>query len=237
MNVIGVMRVKNEGRWIKQSIESQLDLCSEVIVLDDHSTDSTRDIVLSFGERCRLITSTFEGVNEGRDKRLLLSAVLAIDPDWVLWIDGDEVLEKNGPELLLREMAFPDNAWYTLPVLYFWDSENTFRVDGCYANFHRRSFFRVRGQDHAALHFPVGTGEAELHGGGNCPQGLVGQGHISQARIKHYGYLDEAERQRKYDWYNKVDPNNESEDCYRHIIEIPGARHAPGPTLLQKWRE
>ncbi len=237
MNILGVMRIKNEERWIRQSIESQLPICQQVLVLDDHSTDNTRAIVESFGHQCVLIDSPFEGCNEGRDKRYLLSQILLLRPDWVLWIDGDEALDKHTRDILFEEAANPIAAWFTLPVLYFWNSETTYRVDGCYANFHRRSFFNISNQNAKALHFPVGTGKAELHGGGNCPDGLVGTGYISRARIKHFGYVDPAERQRKYEWYNKVDPNNESEDCYRHIIEVPGARHAPGPPVLEQWRE
>ena len=235
-NILGVMRIKNEERWIRDSIESQLPICKQVLVLDDHSTDSTRDIVASFGDKCLLIESPFEGCNEGRDKRYLLSQVLLLRPDWVLWIDGDEVLEKRAAGLIAAETQ-SDAAWFALQVLYFWNEVNTFRTDGCYANFQRRSLFRITGQDQTALHFPTGTGDAELHGGGNCPQGLTGNGYKSSARIKHYGYLDRDQRQRKFDWYNKIDPNNESEDCYRHMIEIPGARHAPGPTVLETWSE
>lgn len=236
-NILGVMRIKNEERWIRRSIESQLPFCRQVLVLDDHSTDSTRDIVAAFGDRCILLESPFEGVNEGRDKRYLLEHILTLTPDWCLWIDGDEELDKHTAPILLEEASNPLAAWFTLPVLYFWNSETTYRSDGCYGNFHRRSFFRVSNQDPSAIYFPAGTGEAELHGGGNCPAGLVGEGYISRARIKHFGYLDPAERQRKYEWYNKIDPNNESEDCYRHIIETPGARHAPGPTVLETWSE
>ncbi len=181
--------------------------------------------------------SPFEGVSEGRDKRYLLQQVWLFRPDWVLWIDGDEELARGDAPILLEEAANPLAAWFTLPVLYFWNDTHTYRTDGCYKSFHRRSFFRVKGQDQNKVQFQVGTGAAELHGGGNCPEGLEGIGYTSRVRIKHYGYVDPAERQRKYEWYNKIDPNNESEDCYRHIIETPGARHAPGPTVLEQWQE
>lgn len=235
-DTIGVMRIKNESQWIRRSIESQLGICDKVLVLDDHSTDDTRDIVRSF-DRCVLIESPFEGVDEGRDKSLLLRYLIAANPEWALWIDGDEVLEKRATELLTREMQVPGVGFFHMKVLYFWDDENKIRVDGVYANLSRPSMFRVRGQDHGKLHFPRGDGKANLHNGGNCPQGITGVGAMSEARIKHYGYLMWEERQRKYEFYNKVDPNNEAEDCYRHIVEIPGARHAPGPTVLQDWME
>lgn len=237
MNVLGLMRVKNESRWIRQSIESQLTICSKVVVLDDHSTDDTRDIVRSFGEKkTMLVESPFEGVSEGRDKRYLLDLAIVNNPDWALWIDGDEVLEKKAAEIFSDELTHP-TAWYSLRVLYFWDGLDKVRTDGVYARLARPSLFRVRGQDATRLHFPVGNGAADLHNGGNCPQGLVGAGYLSRARIKHYGYLDREERQRKYDFYNRIDPGNVGEDCYRHIIEVPGAIHAPGPTVLENWTE
>lgn len=235
--ILGVMRIKNESEWIRASIDSQLPICQKVLVLDDHSTDNTRDIVRSFGDRTVLIESPFEGVNEGRDKRFLLEHALAINPEWVLWIDGDEVLERNAAQFLAPEFMEYSVASYYMRVLYFWDSLTKIRVDGVYSKFHRASAFRVRGQEPGALHFPTSGGEADLHNGGNCPAGLRGQGLVSGAQIKHYGYLYKEQRQRKFEWYNRIDPNNEAEDCYRHIIETPGARHAPGPTKLQDYIE
>ena len=236
-NVLGIMRVRNESERIRQSIASQLPICDKILVLDDHSTDSTRDILRGFGERVAVHESTFEGVNEGRDKEFLLAAAIAVNPEWVLFIDGDEVLEALAPVILKPEMASKQACAYSLHVIYFWDHDDKYRVDGVYANLHRASLFRLRGQPHDKLHFLKGRGEANLHNGGNCPQGLVGDHHVSGCRIKHYGYMRPEERQRKYELYNRIDPNNEAEDCYRHIIEIPGARHAPGPTRLEHWVE
>lgn len=79
------------------------------------------------------------------------------------------------------------------------------------------------------------------HGGnfhcGNVPEGLAGE-HLDLAvRLKHYGYLTKQQRLAKYSFYNAADPNNELEDYYRHLAEIPGARHAPGPVRLTAWVE
>ena len=236
LRTMGVMRIKNEERWIRASLESQLPICDKVLVLDDHSTDDTRDIVRSFGRRVVLLESPFEGVSEGRDKRHLLQHVLRVNPEWVLWIDGDEVLTSDAAEIALRELT-TEATHYWLRMLYFWDNVHTIRTDGVYGTIGRPSLFRVMGQDATKLHIPIGSGAADLHNNGNCPVGLTGDCYRSSIRIKHYGYLDRKERQRKYEFYNKVDPNNESEDCYRHIIEIPGVWHAPGPTVLEHWSE
>ncbi len=238
VRVLGLMRIKNEARWIGQSIESQLGICDKMLVLDDHSTDDTCAIVSSFGDRCVLAPSEFEeGTSEGRDKRFLLQHAIAVNPEWVLWIDGDEVLTKESTVIASEELSRADVVQYWLRMIYFWNDLTTIRVDGIFRDFGRPSLFRVQGQDTSRFSIPAGSGTADLHNNGNCPLGLQGVGARSRMQLKHYGYLDREHRQRKYEFYNRVDPNNESEDCYRHIMEIPGARHAPGPTVLEHWEE
>ena len=234
--VLGAMRIKNEQDWIQESIQSQLPICDKVLVFDDNSTDATKEIVQSFGSRVVLMESPFQGLSEGRDKQFVLQHLLAVNPEWVLWIDGDEVLEARAPALLSTLMANSNAACYALRICYFWNTLELIRVDGCYRNFYRNSLFRLRGQDHSRLEFSTADG-ALVTSGGNCPRGLQGSGYTAGVRVKHYGYLTAEQRQRKFEWYNKVDPNNAFEDGYRHIIEMPGARHAPGPTEFQVWSE
>ena len=46
--ITAMYRVKNEERWIEKSIQSVLDICSTIVVLDDGSSDSTLEICKSF---------------------------------------------------------------------------------------------------------------------------------------------------------------------------------------------
>lgn len=79
-------------------------------------------------------------------------------------------------------------------------------------------------------------GPGNLHCG-NVPRGVPGPAAATDVRLKHYGYLDPEQRQRKYAWYTRIDPGNHGEDEYRHLIGVPGARHAPGPAVLVPWHE
>ena len=45
--IVGIYRVKNEARFIEQSIKSVVDLCSEIIVLDDNSSITLLKFVLA----------------------------------------------------------------------------------------------------------------------------------------------------------------------------------------------
>lgn len=226
-----MLRLKNEARWIRAVLESAFAVCERIYVLDDHSTDHTADICQSFGERLRLYSSGFASLDEARDKNWLLDLVQLSGAEWVLAIDGDEVLGK--PEAVLASVASGAADSYALRVLYLWDRPDQVRADGVYGRFWRGSLFRLR--DGATFQSTPNGGNFHC---GNVPQGL-GQSARSEAFLLHYGYLDARDRRRKFEWYNQYDPGNQAEDSYRHMIQgDPGGpaaelqlRHA-GPLVL-----
>ncbi|MFV9504136.1 MAG: glycosyltransferase [Oscillochloridaceae bacterium umkhey_bin13] len=234
---LGALRIKNEAAYIGEVLERALALCGRVVVFDDHSTDATPMICQQFGSRVALIGSPFQGLDESRDKNYLLQQIIALAPEWVLWIDGDEGLERSGAERIRRAIREnPRAALFALRVAYLWDRPDQERVDGIWGRFFRPSLFRLQGQRVHHLRF-VNTGQGANFHCGNVPQGLRGPLRHLEVRLKHYGYLERERRQAKYHWYNQIDPHNEGEDCYRHLAEIPGARYAPGPPRLVPWHE
>ena len=214
VNVIGAMRVRNEARWIRRAVESILPLCQRVVILDDHSTDDTPDIVAAI-PRVELIRSPFAGLDEARDKNLLLDHVRA-EADWVLMIDGDEILTDT--EELRRAFItcsgvhpYPVRRCISLRVLYAWDREDQIRVDGVYGNYRRQSAFRP---GIARFH---SRGGANFHCG-NTPAELRSSTAYVETPLLHLGYMHKEDRVRKFAWYRECDPGNEAEDEYRHIV-------------------
>jgi len=237
---VAALRIRNEALYIDEVIASVLPLCEQVFVLDDHSTDDTVARCRAFGERVTVTDSPFDGLDEARDKNHLLARIVEQLPGgapcWVLWIDGDEVLERNGPARIRQAVGRSRASVYSLRIAYLWDDPARVRVDGIYGRFSRPSLFRIDAVNARQLRF-AGTG----HGGnlhcGNVPVGVAGPAAALDVRLKHYGYLSRDLRRRKYEWYTRVDPDNQAEDCYRHLAEIPGARHAPGPARIVPWVE
>ena len=231
------LRVKNESAHIQEVIQAALRLCGTVYVFDDHSTDDTVSLCHALGDRVKVFLSPFEGLDEARDKNYLLKQIVSAKPEWVLWIDGDEVLERTGPEQLAKMINFhPQMAAFALRISYLWDDANHVRVDGIYGQFWRPSLFRLQGQQVERLQF-----RATGHGGnfhcGNVPNGLTGRALNVEVRLKHYGYMIQEQRMTKFHWYRKIDPHNALEDEYRHLADIPGARYAPGPLKVIPWNE
>jgi glycosyltransferase involved in cell wall biosynthesis len=120
MKIVGMLRVKNEARWIERVLRSMFPVCEQVYVFDDSSTDDTPLICAKF-PNVSLFASPFEGVQEVRDKNWLLEQVETSGADWVLHIDGDEEIHPADHELL-RDIAArgPADA-YRFQILYLWE--------------------------------------------------------------------------------------------------------------------
>jgi hypothetical protein len=50
--IIGLLRIKNEARWIARVVRSIQPVCGRILIFDDHSTDGTPEICESLG--CRV---------------------------------------------------------------------------------------------------------------------------------------------------------------------------------------
>jgi glycosyltransferase involved in cell wall biosynthesis len=231
---IGMMRIKNEERWIASVIEAQLPLVESLLILDDNSTDSTREICRSY-DKVTLFESPFEGINESRDKEWLLDKAYdaipeedqhytngnAESPWFAVCFDGDEQLVVDDIPLIREAVQRPGIHALSLRILYLWDSPRQWRVDGVYGNFRRPSIFRLMNRAFRYKRTPWGGG-ANFHCS-SIPQELI---HHSQnpnarceARLLHWGYFDRDLRLKKFEFYSRVDPNNEAEGKYLHVCQ------------------
>src|SRR6188768_2671630 len=181
MNVVGMLRVKNEARWIERCIGSILPLCERVLVLDDHSTDDTVALCAAM-PKVTVFPSPFTGLDEARDKNYLLEFATALNPDWIIAIDGDEMLAPGHQERLEQEMQSNCFHCLSLRVLYLWDREDQVRTDGVYGDFHRESVFRPNG---AIFHGNSNGGNFHC---GNVPWGTRQKRHVTSIPLLHFGY-------------------------------------------------
>jgi hypothetical protein len=190
-------------------------------------------------------------VNEVRDKNVLWEYVKSqIEFRHVLCLDGDEVLSRallRAWPILVAMLEHNVDA-ISVPLIYLWDTETQRRIDGWYGDaddrLPRARFLRVFTVDHLRedevfhLHFAdVGT-RGGLHCGSVPGAGVLRHWSVGLApgAIVQLSYIDAGNRARKHAWYNSVDPNNETEGCYAHVIGRPD-QHAPGPVRLAPWED
>lgn len=219
--VAAMLRVRNEGRWIARAVESLRELCGErVYVLDDASGDDTVERARAAGATVQ--PSPFEHTDdpdEARDKNWFLGFVKdACAPDWILCIDGDEELEPGGAAKIRSAIASARADCYALRFLHLWNDTAHYRGDRWYSTFTRLSLFRpVEGYGFQSLYAPRGI---KAHSGlhtGNAPAGM--RFAVLNVYLIHYGYMLKDDRIRKYRYYTRIDPDNETEDFYRHTVQ------------------
>jgi len=91
----------NAEKWIAQAINSALNqtyLHKEVIVIDDGSTDSSLEIIKSFGDIIRWETGHNRGGNIARNRLLELSS-----GEWLQYLDADDYLL---PDKIAKQIQF-----------------------------------------------------------------------------------------------------------------------------------
>jgi glycosyltransferase involved in cell wall biosynthesis len=206
MKLVSILRVKNEILIIKECLAKLSELSDEIIVLDNGSSDGTLEVYKDFSKVVQVLKT--EGFNEGRDKIILLNAAKERNPDWILWIDGDEVFEKNMNRSVMDRYMNSGYSKISFRLNNFWLSRKKFRIDGkhfLYTLHPQRSMWR--NTDEAYFRNQI------IHNGDI--DGIKGKKYISPYRLKHYGYVDKDKMREKAAQYKKVDKGKKR--SYAHL--------------------
>ena len=87
-----VMIVKNEERYIKNSILNIKDFADKIVIfVDKTSTDNTLKIVKEFKKNCKIYIADTKGTAE----TLREKSIRSCDTEWVYWSDPDEFFTKE----------------------------------------------------------------------------------------------------------------------------------------------
>ena len=234
--IVGTYRVKNEERFIEKSLKSVLDICSEVVILDDNSTDKTVEICSSFDKVVDIQTVSDSTLNEVRDRNALLQMGLKRNPDFILSVDGDEIFMPNSAEILFEEIdiLYPKNNVFEFQFLTCWDTIEQIRFDGIFGNYWQKRLFKVKNQS-TDLKFKNTANFGNLHCG-SVPKNIIGFDNPTRSNVKifHMASIDETLRQQKYEYYTKIDANSNLNDGYKHMISGEGSFSGPNGVELKK---
>ncbi|MCB8818461.1 glycosyltransferase [Desulfosporosinus shakirovi] len=119
---------------LERFVNYVLPAVDDLVLYDDGSTDGSYEYMLK--QTTHVIRGTKNDfVNERSHKQLLLEEALKLNPDFILWLDADEVLTANAAEKLQELCALCDENHYdavNMHELNLWRSYSWQRLDSLY---------------------------------------------------------------------------------------------------------
>ncbi len=114
------MIVKNESRWIKQSLSSVKDLVDEIVIVDTGSTDDTVEIAKEYGA----IVYNFAWQNDFSKARN--ASIAHAKGDWILVLDADEALSPDDHAIIRSIIGHSDKRLVSLIQTTYCNDSATF---------------------------------------------------------------------------------------------------------------
>jgi len=219
LNIVAMYRIKNVERWIEKSLEITSEICSKIVILDDGSTDNTVKICKQFSSVVKIHEQKNLPFDETRDKNLLLQMAMDCKPDYVLILDGDEIIMPGMKKILYEDLVYlhPNSDVFEFQVLTMVEQPNKFKINNPTTTYVHKFLFKVNTQknlEYFSTKFPYNMHCSRI------PDNFNKSNSVARSRIKilHYGYYNQQLRQEKYNLYTKMDPNATDFYNYEHII-------------------
>ncbi len=220
MNRLSVIIVaKNEEQWLNDCLQS-ISWADEIIVVDDGSTDHTKNIAL------RYTNNIFEYANNysdfGSQKQFALSKATG---EWVLSLDADERVTSELAQEIKKLIQMPnDVSVYTIPYHnYFLGHPLKMRCEQySQPRLFRRTGSVFKNKIHEVIEVPGVTGAAF-------------------GFIDHYSYKSIASIVTKFNKYTDIEAHNLYQQGYRtnalKIFLAPFETFFRRQIILGGWRD
>ncbi|WP_368490418.1 glycosyltransferase family 2 protein [Clostridium sp. BJN0013] len=223
-----VMLVRNESKkFLERVLTHAVKYIDNAVILDDASEDNSVEICKKVLENTPL--TLVENKEHGFNNEIVLrkqlwEIVTSTNPDWMLFLDADEIFEDRICEVVKALINQPNFDYYAFRLYDMWD-ENHYREDFYWRAHRYYRPFLIRYQPN----FNYSWEEKPLHCG-RIPQNIFSlPGCICYVRLKHFGWSTSELRQSKYIRYLEADPEGKygNLEQYKSIMD-------KDPTLI-KW--
>lgn len=197
MKLVAILRIKNQIQTIDECFSKLSLIADEIIIVDNGSTDGTLEAYKKYPKIVSVLRT--EGFDEGRDKIMVLEESKKRNPDWILWIDGDEIFENHFTRAIAEKYMNSNYDRITFRMCNFWLSKELCRYD------HEYYLYTLHPQRSMWRNTP-GTyfRDRKIHNGDIM--GITGKSYISPYRLKHFGYSFREKIEEKIQTYLKADP-------------------------------
>ncbi len=200
------MIVKNEEqRYLSQVLESLRGHIDQAVILDDGSTDNTiklcrdilKDIPLHIVQNERSMFA-----QEAQLRKKQWNETVKTNPDWILNLDADEVLENGFWEHAQALVNDPDYDFYCLRLYDMWN-ETHYREDRYWSAHSVYRPFLMRYQPD----YMYKWNEIPQHCGRFPMNTFSFPSAQSEFRVQHFGWATAHDRTQKSKRYKHLDPD------------------------------
>lgn len=199
IKLVGFVKCFNEGRSgnLERCLKHLSSFCDDVVICDDSSQDNSLEIAKKYTNHIIVMPDEFK--QELAHKQKLLELALSLDPDWIVFLDPDEIFDREGEQGGIRALCQYGNERRidSFSFLYYnlWKGEENYRVDELWHKNWQRKLWRNTGN----LKFNIREG---LHLS-QFPLGLKNE-RRTDIKLIHYGFAGEDKVNKKFSTYQSL---------------------------------
>ncbi len=197
LRLIGFLQMYNEGKSgnLRRCLPHLKEICDDIVIYDDASTDESVSVARQVTSNI-IISEANDFTREIFQKQQLLDLAISLNPDWIVWLDADELFERKGElggvRALCQYGTEHDIDGFAFLMYNLWKNERNYRVDELWFKNWQVKLWRNNGK----LKFDLKEG---LHNIG-YPSGMSDV-HRTDIKVIHYGFSSEEKVNNKYSRY------------------------------------
>lgn len=130
LRLVGFVTFKNDAPVLRQCLTRLSEVADTIVALDDGSSDGSLEIARSFPKIERWIQHPPGGVwNARRNLRKKLEIMRELNPQWIINVDPDDVIDRRFVEQADVLLANAQVGRYTFQEVTLWDGNTHYRTD------------------------------------------------------------------------------------------------------------
>jgi len=199
IKLVGFVKCFNEGKSgnLERCLKHLSSFCDDIVICDDSSQDNSLDIAKKYTNH--IIVPPDEFKQELAHKQKLLELALSLNPDWIVFLDPDEIFDRSGEQGDIRTLCQYGNEQGidSFSFLYYnlWKGSDNYRVDELWHKNWQRKLWKNTGN----LKFNIREG---LHLS-QFPMGLKND-RRTDIKLIHYGFAGEDKINKKFSTYQSL---------------------------------